>query len=86
MKQSGSPEVAFRVAVKDGKVNFTARGLKGGNRVTHIYDFNVGLGGPIKSDRLWFFATWRKFSTNDVVANTFYKEAPRAGGPARAAA
>jgi hypothetical protein len=29
MKADGSPEVAFRVAVKDGKVNFTARGLKG---------------------------------------------------------
>lgn len=29
MKASGSPEVAFRVAVKDGKVNFTARALKG---------------------------------------------------------
>jgi hypothetical protein len=30
-RESGSPEVAFRVAVKDGKVNFTARGLKGGS-------------------------------------------------------
>jgi hypothetical protein len=29
LKEQGSPEVAFRVAVKDGKVNFTARGLKG---------------------------------------------------------
>jgi hypothetical protein len=29
LRQSGSSEVAFRVAVKDGKVNFTARGLKG---------------------------------------------------------
>lgn len=29
MQASGSPEVAFRVAVKDGKVNFTARALKG---------------------------------------------------------
>ena len=29
LKEGGSPEVAFRVAVKDGKVNFTARGLKG---------------------------------------------------------
>jgi len=54
--------------------DLTARGLKGGNRVTHIYDFNFGLGGPIMKDRLWFFATWRKFSTNDVVANTFYKD------------
>lgn len=29
LKKAGSPEVAFRVAVKDGKVSFTARGLKG---------------------------------------------------------
>lgn len=28
LRDSGSPEVAFRVAVKDGKVNFTVRGLK----------------------------------------------------------
>jgi hypothetical protein len=31
LKQSGTPEVAFRVAVKDGKVSFTARALKGAN-------------------------------------------------------
>jgi hypothetical protein len=30
LRESGNPEVAFRVAVKGGKVNFTARGLKGG--------------------------------------------------------
>src|SRR5262245_25813421 len=29
LKEKGSSEVAFRVAVKDGKVNFTARALKG---------------------------------------------------------
>ena len=29
MQASGSPEVAFRVAVKDGKVHFTARALTG---------------------------------------------------------
>lgn len=29
LRKGGAPEVAFRVAVKDGKVNFTARGLKG---------------------------------------------------------
>ena len=29
LKQDGAPEVAFRVAVKNGKLNFTARGLKG---------------------------------------------------------
>lgn len=29
LRESGSPEVAFRVAMKDGKVNFTVRGMKG---------------------------------------------------------
>jgi len=29
LRQAGTPEVAFRVAVKNGKVNFTARALKG---------------------------------------------------------
>jgi hypothetical protein len=29
LRESGSEEVAFRVALKDGKVNFTVRGLKG---------------------------------------------------------
>jgi hypothetical protein len=29
LRDAGSSEVAFRVAVKDGKVNFTARALKG---------------------------------------------------------
>jgi hypothetical protein len=29
LRQKGSPEVAFRVAIRDGKVNFTARALKG---------------------------------------------------------
>jgi hypothetical protein len=30
LRDSGTAEVAFRVAVKDGKVNLTVRGLKGG--------------------------------------------------------
>jgi hypothetical protein len=29
LKEKGSPEVAFRIALKDGKVNFTARALRG---------------------------------------------------------
>jgi hypothetical protein len=29
LKKDGAPEVAFRVAVKDGKLNLTAKGLKG---------------------------------------------------------
>ena len=32
LKSSGNPEVAFRVGVKGGKVNFTARALKAGEK------------------------------------------------------
>src|SRR5918992_5887690 len=32
LRESGTSEVAFRVAMKDGKVNFTVRGLKGGEK------------------------------------------------------
>jgi hypothetical protein len=32
LRESGTSEVAFRVAVKDGKVNFTVRGLKSGEK------------------------------------------------------
>jgi hypothetical protein len=34
MKEKGTSEVAFRVAMKDGKVAFTARGMKGGKKKT----------------------------------------------------
>jgi hypothetical protein len=29
LREAGSAEVAFRVALKEGKVNFTVRGLRG---------------------------------------------------------
>jgi hypothetical protein len=32
LRDAGTSEVAFRVAVKDGKVNFTVKGLKSGGR------------------------------------------------------
>ena len=51
-----------------------ARGLAAGNRVDLIQDFNVGLGGPIAKDKLWFFASWRRIATNEFVANTTFKD------------
>ena len=33
LRETGSAEVAFRVAVKDGKVNFTARAVEGRRRM-----------------------------------------------------
>src|SRR5712691_5705085 len=51
-----------------------ARNLQQGAKVDLITDFNVGAGGPIKRDTLWFFATWRRIATNSIIANNFYKD------------
>jgi hypothetical protein len=40
-----------------------------GNGIAHVQTFNGSLGGPIKRNRLWFFATTRHASTDEVVAN-----------------
>ena len=49
-------------------------GLVSGNTISHIYDVNASIGGPIKKDRLWFYASFRKNSVDDIVANNFYKD------------
>src|SRR2546428_761090 len=36
-----------------------ARGLTAPNRVLRLYDVNVTVGGPVKTDRLWFFTASR---------------------------
>ena len=51
-----------------------ARGLSRGDTVDHVSDVNVGIGGPIRPDRLWYFASLRRIATNDVVANNFYAD------------
>src|SRR5262245_61623171 len=47
-----------------------ARGLTRGSRVAKITDFNFGLGGPIKKDKLWFFTSWRRIATDSVTPNS----------------
>jgi Carboxypeptidase regulatory-like domain/TonB-dependent Receptor Plug Domain len=50
------------------------RGLQSGDRVDHISDYNFAIGGPIRRDRLWYFTTFRRIATNEIVANNFYKD------------
>jgi hypothetical protein len=56
--------------------NFTdelrAAGLRAVDKIDQIYDFNVGQGGPIKRNRLWFFASARAWSVDAPIADTFY--------------
>jgi outer membrane receptor for Fe3+-dicitrate len=47
-------------------LGFTAR-----NRVKSVYDVNLTYGGPIQRERLWFFATYRAWSANNYLGNTF---------------
>ena len=46
-------------------------GFKVQNRVQSVYDVNFTFGGPVKRDRLWFFATFRRWSANNFLGNTF---------------
>ena len=55
--------------------NFTpelaARGLRAVPTVLRVFDYNVAYGGPIKRDRLWFFATGRYWGVDQSVADSF---------------
>jgi Carboxypeptidase regulatory-like domain len=51
-----------------------AKGFTGATKIVHIEDFNLSGGGPIKKDKVWFFASGRYQSTNDQIANAFYSD------------
>jgi hypothetical protein len=48
-----------------------AQGLGSVNRVEQVYDVNGALGGPLLADRLWFFASGRRWGTTTAVANLY---------------
>jgi hypothetical protein len=56
-----------------------ARGLTRGSRVAQISDVNVGLGGPIKRDKLWFFTSWRRIATDSVIPGSFFANTGEVG-------
>ena len=53
--------------------DLVARGLTVGEKVDHISDYNFAIGGPFKQDKLWYFTTFRRIATNELVANNFFK-------------
>jgi hypothetical protein len=63
--------------------NFTQelkdRGLGTANGVKTIWDINPGFGGPIKRDKVWFFATGRYTGANNFVGGMFFNA--NAGDP-----
>src|SRR6185436_7781529 len=59
--------------------NFTgtdvqARGLSVPGTIKANGDFNPGVGGPIKKDKLWFFLSGRKLFADNYVASLFFNQ------------
>jgi len=50
------------------------RGLETGNATDRIMDFTFAQGGPIKQDKLWFFASARYLSANNFIPDTFFDD------------
>ena len=47
------------------------RGLTTPGSLTKVWDYNLGLGGPIKKDRIWYFLQVRDEGSHKTVPNMF---------------
>src|SRR5688572_24753286 len=53
--------------------DLNARGLTGASSTLKtLYDINGAVGGPIKQDKVWFYATSRYFTNEYYLASRFY--------------
>ena len=53
--------------------DLNARGLQGASTTLKtLYDLNGAVGGPIKRDKVWFYATSRYFTNEFYLASRFY--------------
>lgn len=48
------------------------RGLTRTNRLRELYDAGIGVGGPLKQDKLWFFAAGRGWGSQEELAGVFF--------------
>jgi hypothetical protein len=49
-----------------------SRGVKNLNKLLYLHDENVTIGGPIKTDRLWFFAASRLSASKNQVQGIYF--------------
>ena len=54
----------------DTTFNKTSNFLTNVSKLTKNYDVNPGVGGPLKQDKAWFYATFRYLGVNKTVADT----------------
>ena len=51
-----------------------ARGLSSVNRPLNVYDATATLGGPIRKDKVWFFASAREWGNNYIFAGFYWNK------------
>ncbi len=55
-----------------------ALGLTAPSATDSFYDLNVGVGGPLVADKLWFYGSGRRFRIDRFEANTFNPDGTQA--------
>ena len=58
-----------------------ARALTAPAKVLKLWDYQASVGGPIRRDRLWYFANWREVGGADAVSGMFANK--NAGDPTK---
>lgn len=48
-----------------------SKGLLAPSAMDEGYDVNVGMGGPVVRDRVWFYGSYRRWRVDRLTANTF---------------
>jgi len=51
-----------------------AQGLAAATPTNKVYDLNGSIGGPIKADKIWYFANARTQGSTKIIANIFYNQ------------
>jgi hypothetical protein len=49
-----------------------ARGITDQSSLKEIYDYGFGVGGPLKKDKAWFYATHRSWGSQNFGINNFF--------------
>ena len=53
-----------------------AAGLQAANPIKRLYDYNAAVGGPLKRDKVWFFASFRQWDQKEQVTGHVPSDRP----------
>ena len=61
-----------RLAIRQSLGRAVRLGLRAVDKIKKVYEFSGEFGGPIKRDKLWYFAAGRLSGVHAPIADTFY--------------